>query len=187
MINKLIINRKLVELETDIEYQAIELHYNGKLYIENLLPQDYIVRKNNSKIIIVKFNKREEILSELFNYNGYCNITYGFLVDKDLQKHNLTIESPSVDTWNISKSVWDEDSSNWEDGIDSSNNYGNSVKFKSVTDPETGVVTNTKETSKTLSKLSNKDIGLTRLSDFDIDTNKTKKTLKKGQQIKRGY
>ena len=187
MINKLIINRKLVELETDIEYQAIELHYNGKLYIENLLPQDYIVRKNNSKIIIVKFNKREEILSELFNYNGYCNITYGFLVDKDLQKHNLDIDKPSVNTWNTDKTEWEVDTSNWEDGIDSSNNYVNAVKFKSVTDPETGVVTNTKETSKTLSKLSNKDIGLTRLSDFDIDTNKTKKTLKKGQQIKRGY
>ena len=186
-MNKLIINQRLVELETDIEYQAIELHYIGKLFIENLLPQDYIVRKNNSKIIVVKFNKREELLTELFNYNGYCNITYGYLVDKDLQKHNLDIDKPSVDTWNISKSVWDEDSSKWEDGLDASNNYVSAVKFKSITDPDTNVVTNTKETSRRLSKLSNKDIGLTRLSDFDTDIKKTKKSLKKGQQIKRGY
>ena len=58
-MNKLIIGKKLVELETDIVYQAIEISYYGKLYIENLLPNDYIVQKNNSKIIIVKFNKRE--------------------------------------------------------------------------------------------------------------------------------
>ena len=187
-MNKLIINQRLVELETDIEYKAVELHYNGKLYIENLLPQDYIVQKGNSKIIIVKFNKREEILSQLFNYNGYCNISFGFLVDKDLQKHNLTIESPSVITWNTLKTNWEDITTKWEDlGNSKSNNYVNSVKFKSVTDPDTGVVTNTKETSRRLSKLSNKDIGLTRLSDFDIDTNKTKKSLKKGQQIKRGY
>ena len=188
MINKLIINRKLVELETDIEYKAVELHYNGKLYIENLLPQDYIVQKGNSKIIIVKFNKREEILSQLFYYNGYCKIISGFLVDKDLQKHNLTIEAPSVVTWNTLKTNWEDIKTNWEDLKNTpSNKYSNNFKITSKTDPDTNVVTTTRETFQTSSNLVYRDVGLTRLSDFDIDTNKTKKSLKKGQQIKRGY
>ena len=68
-MNKLIINKKLVELKTDIEYQAIELHYNGKLFIENLLPQDYIVSKNNSKIIVIKFN----IISYLTQDHNFIN------------------------------------------------------------------------------------------------------------------
>tara|TARA_R110002153_G_scaffold52621_1_gene147429 strand:+ start:172 stop:735 length:564 start_codon:yes stop_codon:yes gene_type:complete len=187
-MNKLIINQKLVELKTDIEYKAIELHYNGKLYIENLLPQDYIVSKNNSKIIIVKFNKREEILTELFNYNGYCNITYGYLVDKDLQKHNLNIDKLKSETWNTLTSNWVKNVTNWEDMETSiSNRYSNNFKVTSKTDPDTNVVTTTRETFQTSSNLEYRDVGLTRLSDFDIDTNKTKKSLKKGQQIKRGY
>tara|TARA_R110002096_G_scaffold116756_2_gene253000 strand:+ start:132 stop:695 length:564 start_codon:yes stop_codon:yes gene_type:complete len=187
-MNKLIINQRLVELETDIEYKAIELHYNGKLYIENLLPQDYIVSKNNSKIIIVKFNKREEILTELFNYNGYCKIIRGFLVDKDLQKHNLTIETPTNITWHSLKSNWEKITTNWESmGTSISNKYSNNFKITSKTDPDTNVVTTTRETFQTSSNLEYRDVGLTRLSDFDIDTNKTKKSLKKGQQIKKGY
>ena len=49
-MNKIIINNKNVEIETDIVYKAIELYYDGELYIENLLPSDYIVQKVNNKI-----------------------------------------------------------------------------------------------------------------------------------------
>ena len=100
MINKLIIGSKIVELETDVIYQAIELKYSGNLYINNLLPDDYIVNKGNGKVIIVRFNRKDEIIKELFEYDGYCNIYYGFLIDKELQKHKLIISKPSVVTWN---------------------------------------------------------------------------------------
>ena len=99
MFNKLIIGPKKVELETNIVYQAIELKYNGDLYIDNLLPDDYIVMKGNKKIIIARFNRSDEILKELFEYDGYCNIYYGYLVDKDLKKHKLIISKPSIVTW----------------------------------------------------------------------------------------
>ena len=100
MFNKLIIGPKKVELETNIVYQAIELKYNGDLYIDNLLPDDYIVMKGNKKIIIARFNRSDEILKELFEYDGYCNIYYGYLIDKDLTKHKLIISKPSIVTWN---------------------------------------------------------------------------------------
>ena len=100
MINKLIIGTKKVELETEIVYQAIELKYNGDLYINNLLPDDYIVMKGNKKIIIVRFNRSEDILKELFEYDGYCNIYYGYLVDKEKNKHKLIISKPNIVTWN---------------------------------------------------------------------------------------
>lgn len=125
MKHKLIIGQKKVELETELVYQGIELKYNGDLYINNLLPDDYIVTKGNKKIIIVRFNKRDEILKNLFEYDGYCNIYYGYLVDKDLKKHELIISKPNIVTWNsmnkktlsdgtTKKSLWESLTTDYE-------------------------------------------------------------------------
>ena len=187
-MNKLIIGKKLVELETDIVYQAIEISYYGKLYIENLLPNDYIVQKNNSKIIIIKFNKREEILSELFNYNGYCNISYAYLVDKDLNKHELSISKPAKTIWRTLAFNWDISTTKYEDMKNvGANNYTNTLKHKAEIDPDTGVVTQTKETGRKVSNLSQKDINLTTLEGLGISSRKTKKATKTRQKIKKGY
>ena len=53
MINNLIIKQKSVEIDTEISYSAIEIRYRGEMYIKNNLPNDFIVRKGNNKIIIL--------------------------------------------------------------------------------------------------------------------------------------
>ena len=53
-MNNLIINEKVVRIETDVFFRAMELSFVGNLYITNLLPNDYLVKKGNSKIIILK-------------------------------------------------------------------------------------------------------------------------------------
>ena len=53
-MDKIIIGKHLVEIETDIKYKAIQLSYYGQTFIENILPDDYIVMKDNGKIIIIK-------------------------------------------------------------------------------------------------------------------------------------
>ena len=188
MVNKLIIGEKLVEVETEVLYSAIEIHYYGKLFIENLLPNDYIVRKGNSKIIIVKFNKRDEILTELFNYNGYCNISYAFLVDAELKKHELIINKPAKTTYGTLSSNWESLTTDYDDMKNKGlNNYVNTLEQRSVTDPDTKQVTYTKETSKKVSNLSQKDINLTTLESLGVKTKEIKKATKTRQKIKRGY
>ena len=51
MVNKLIIGEKLVEIVTEVLYGAIEIHYYGKLFIENF-KNDYDEYKEIDEINI---------------------------------------------------------------------------------------------------------------------------------------
>ena len=198
-MNKIIINNKNVEIETDIVYKAIELYYDGELYIENLLPSDYIVQKGNRQIIIIRFNRNDEILKELFNYDGYCNIFSAYLIDQENLQVPLIIEKPAALTWE--KMGTRKNSSNEERKVDweymttsyndmdntGRNDYINSFKFKRTVDDEGRTKTGTKELSRKLSLKNKKDINLTTLESLGVKTKEIKKATKTRQKIKRGY
>ena len=198
-MNKLLIKEKSVEINTDILYQGIEIRYKGELYINNKLPNDFIVQKGNNKIIIIRFSNNDEIIEELFEYNGNCNIYYAKMVDKDLNEYDLITKKPALQTWSAlgtkrlddnstSKYLWESLTTDYDDlTFNGNNSYVKSLKQVSKIDNEANTITTTKETSRKLSYLGKKDTGLTRFGDFNTNTNKTKKSLKKGQQIKRGY
>ena len=198
-MNKLLIKENNVEIETQIVYKAIELNYTGELYIENLLPNDYLVQKGNNKIIIIKFDKREEVLTELFNYDGYCNIHYGYLIDENKQKHTLSIQRPSVLTWNKmgtkknlsgteTKTDWEYLTTDYQDMKNSGrNDYMKSFKFSRKVDNEAKTKTEIKELSRNLSNKGKKDRNLSTLESLGINIRKTKKATKTRQKIKRGY
>ena len=198
-MNKIIINNKNVEIKTDIVYKAIELSYDGELYIENLLPSDYIVQKGNKKIIIIRFNKSEDILTELFNYDGYCNIYYGYLIDQNNLEIPLIIEKPAILTWD--KMGIKKDSTDTETKVDwqyittdydkmvnrGRNDYIKSFKFGRKIDKEARTKTESKELSRELSNKGKKDINLTTLESLGVNTKEIKKATKTRQKIKRGY
>jgi hypothetical protein len=110
------------------------------------------------------------------------------LVDKDLEKHSLNIiPQPFID-WKKITDNFEDLKTNFEDLKNiKTNRQSNNFKVTKKIDPDTDAITINKETFKTASNFHYKDFGLTRLSDFNTNTNKTKKSLKKGQQIKRGY
>lgn len=179
MINKLIIGKKIVEIETDIVYESIELKYKGDLFIKNLMPDNYIVGKDNQKILIVRFNKKKEIIRELFEYTGYCDIYYGRLVykeGKDLTIENLYIEKIIGSTWNtmgkkkfldgttrIQK--WDNLTTDYDLLYNlSRNDYKSSFQVKTLVDRDTGVKTVQRNTVKTISNAFKKDINLSTIS-----------------------
>ena len=198
-MNKIIINNKNVEIETDIVYKAIELYYDGELYIENLLPSDYIVQKGNRQIIIIRFNRNDEILKELFNYDGYCNIFSAYLIDKENLQVPLIIEKPAALTWekmgtrkntsNEERKVdWEYMTTSYNDMDNTGrNDYINSFKFKRTIDDEGRTKTGTKELSRKLSLKNKKDINLTTLESLGVKTKEIKKATKTRQKIKRGY
>ena len=198
-MNKIIINNKNVEIETDIVYKAIELYYDGELYIENLLPSDYIVQKGNRQIIIIRFNRNDEILKELFNYDGYCNIFSAYLIDQENLQVPLIIEKPAALTWekmgtrkntsNEERKVdWEYMTTSYNDMDNTGrNDYIKSFKFKRTIDDEGRTKTGTKELSRKLSLKNKKDINLTTLESLGVKTKEIKKATKTRQKIKRGY
>ena len=200
MINKLIIGSKIVELETDVIYQAIELKYSGNLYINNLLPDDYIVNKGNGKVIIVRFNRRDEIIKELFEYDGYCNIYYGYLIDKELQKHKLIISKPSVVTWNsMNKKNYIDGTSKttlWESlttdyDLMENSNRNDIVKSKLKTihfDPNTKAKTDTTLQRQSLSKRAKRDTNLSTIEKLQkVIGEKPKPTKKAKKRVRSTY
>ena len=86
------------------------------------MPDDYIVMKDNGKIIILRFNRNNEIIKELFNYDGVCKLHDAFLVDENNEKQYLKIEHISVKTWDLlnqtkdgsSKHQWDKLTDDYE-------------------------------------------------------------------------
>ena len=198
MINKLIIEKKLVRIETDIVYKAIEIRYKSDLYIENLLADDYIVGKKNGKVLIIRFNLEDTIPKELFNYNGYCNIYYAFLVDKDSNKHELIIKRPAITTWNTmnkkndldgtSKTqVWESLTTDYE--LMESNIRNDYVKTRKIFrdyDAEAKTYIQRYETTLRPSKLTKKDKNLTTLKKLQSQARETDKRPKKGIKKIRG-
>ena len=189
-MNKLLIKEKSVEINTDIVYQGIEIRYKGELYINNKLPNDFIVQKGNNKIIIIRFSTNDEIIEELFEYNGNCNIYYAKMVDKDLNEYDLITKKPALQTWgalgtkrlddnSTSKYLWESLTTNYDDlYFNGNNSYAKTLKQVSKIDNEANPITTTKETSRKLSYLGKKDTNLTTLP--KIGNNKQKR-------IKRGY
>ena len=189
-MNKLLIKEKSVEINTDIVYQGIEIRYKGELYINNKLPNDFIVQKGNNKIIIIRFSTNDEIIEELFEYNGNCNIYYAKMVDKDLNEYDLITKKPALQTWSAlgtkrlddnstSKYLWESLTTNYDDlYFNGNNSYAKTLKQVSKIDNEANKITTTKETSRKLSYLGKKDTNLTTLP--KIGNNKQKR-------IKRGY
>ena len=99
-IGNLNIGKKTISVETDINYQGIEIDYVGTINITSLLPDNYMVANGNNKIIIVKTIKDNNIISDLFSYKGMAMITRCKLATDDLKLYNLYINKSNLELWN---------------------------------------------------------------------------------------
>ena len=140
----------------------------------------------------------EEILSQLFNYNGYCNIYYAFLLDQDSQKHDLIIKRPALTTWNTMNKKNDLDGTSktqvWEslttdyELMESNlrNDYVKTKKRVSTYDVEAKTYSKIYETTLKPSKLTKKDTNLTTLSKLQAQVKDKQKQPKTGTRKIRG-
>jgi hypothetical protein len=141
-LNKLIINDKIVCLETDVILKAMEISFSGNLYINSLLPNDYLVRKGNGKIIILKFNNSQEQVEDLFEYDGACRIYSAKIVDENLLEHFLDIVQIIV-TWNKmgkgdSNYAWEFLTTDYNKLLNNSrNDYVDRVRYKTISGVKT--------------------------------------------------
>ena len=148
------IGKKNVSIDTDINYQAIEIKYAGTMNVSSLLPDNYILEKGSNKIIIVKMVKDDNILNDLFSYRGMAIITHCMIVDANLNKYNLYVNKSNLELWNTligekSSADWDYLTNHWEDiSFDGNNNKRNYLYKKTTFDKETNTYTTTKEIRK---------------------------------------
>ena len=155
------IGEKIVSIETDIVYQGLEIDFVGTMNITSLLPDTYIAQAGINKIIVLKMESNDIILTDLFSYRGMAMITRCKLIDANLNSYNLYINKPSLMVWNaLRKTVstgltagtqqdWAYLTSNWEDmSFDGNNNKRAYIHRQTSYDKETKTYTTTKEIRK---------------------------------------
>ena len=143
------IGEKIVQIDADINYQAIEIKYVGTINIISLLTNNYIVSYGRNKIIILKIVKNNDILTDLFSYKGMAMITSCKLITEDLNTHNLYVNKTSLELWNRLDGSWEKITKNTEDiNFDGNNNKKNYLYRKTTYDKDSKTYTTTKEIRK---------------------------------------
>ena len=90
------VGEEIVSIQTSEEWKGLQIQFKGKVEINSVLPQDYIVESGVNKIIIAKFNERDEVLSDLFKYKGELNILSCIMVSDNLKSTNIHIDRSSL-------------------------------------------------------------------------------------------
>ena len=143
------IGQKTIRIDTNINYQGIEIEYVGTINIMSLLPSNYIVKSGNNKVIIIKLIKNDDILSDLFTYRGMAMITKCMIVTQDLETHNIYINKSNLELYNRLDGDYDNISKNWNDlSFDGNNNKKSYIYRKSTLDEENNTFTTIKEIRK---------------------------------------
>ena len=154
------VGEEIVSIQTSEEWKGLQIQFKGKVEINSVLPQDYIVESGVNKIIIAKFNERDEVLSDLFKYKGELNILSCIMVSDNLKSTNIHIDRSSLQLCNTlygsvnreSKMIlkdWAYLGENWEDlDFDGNNNKYSYTYRKQVYDKESKTYTEIKELRK---------------------------------------
>ena len=140
------ISKNAVSIETDYIYQGIEIDYIGVLNIETTLPSDYIVRKGNNKILIIKLQHNNRNIIDLFTYTGKAIISKCVLVTKELESYNLYINNTALELYDALEGNWEDYTRSWQDiSFDGNNKKYNYQYRKANYDKDTKTYTTTKE------------------------------------------
>ena len=90
-------NEIAIDLSGVSKPRAIEFYYTGKMYGESQLPDDWILFSNQSKVMCISLgNSIPEII---LNYVGLINIRGASVVDRDYNRHYLSVAVEDIDYW----------------------------------------------------------------------------------------
>lgn len=97
-----------VSIDNNSEIVAIQIHYNGNLEVNSLIPDEYILYKSKNKIIIYSMELLKLPL-DLFSYSGNFKITKCISSDSKANKIKTTIKNNYL-------GFWVKQNTNWESG-----------------------------------------------------------------------
>ena len=157
---KLNITKNIISIEGFHNFRCIEIHYLNKMNIFTLLPDTYIVKKANNRIIIINMNPIDLSITnnnkelDLIRYSGSALIQRAFFYDESTYKISMLIKNVQRDFWNTlgveeGNMEWDYITRFWEDLDYDGNNNKRSVlhRIKKV-DKEAKTTTTLKEIRK---------------------------------------
>ena len=90
---------------------AIDIYYSGKMFAESMLPNDWQLVAKGDRILC--FSLGNSIPELLFEYTGLINIRGATVIDKELNKHPVTIIVEDIDYWENISSKYDENNQYW--------------------------------------------------------------------------
>ena len=122
-------NEIAIDLSGVQNASGIEIYYNGKMYAESQLPDDWQLFSGKHKIVC--FSLGNSIPELLLNYTGLISISGGSVIDKDLNKHGLNIIVEDIDYWYKTDSEFDKNTQYWE-GLGSTHQKDKTIKYSSV-------------------------------------------------------
>ena len=152
------IAKKIVSVDTDIDYRCIIIHYIGQMNIKEI-NADLIINDGRNKILIM--NLKNKKISELFGYRGMALFSRCILTDRNRMEHNLYINKSNLELWNtLHKNkevnatdsvvqVWESLTRFWEDMDFDGNNAKKPYIHRTTSyDKETKTYTTIKEIRK---------------------------------------
>ena len=156
------IGEHIVSIDTDIEFQGIEIEYVGSMTIISLLSSDYLVKIGGNKIIIVKMSLNEEKITDLFQYKGVAMISRCRIITPEFESIKMSINKLILQLWNTlmktqrtetggagTEQDWAYLGENWEDiDFDGKNNKKYYTYRKTTYDEDAKTYTTTKEIRK---------------------------------------
>tara|TARA_R100000808_G_C2041519_1_gene80936 strand:- start:15 stop:530 length:516 start_codon:yes stop_codon:yes gene_type:complete len=92
------IEKNKVSIDTNENFNYLEIHYMSKMNIEPIMNSNYVVKndKLHKRIIIEKVSEGRDSVSDLFKYNGKA-IIIKCILNKRI---NLYINKSNLELWN---------------------------------------------------------------------------------------
>ena len=108
---------------------AIEIYYEGKMYAESQLPDDWFLMSNQNQIICVSLG--DSIPELVLNYVGLINIRGASVVDRDYNRHYLSVAVEDIDYWENMDVDFDKNTQYWE-GLSAVHEADTSIRYSSI-------------------------------------------------------
>ena len=152
----LYIGEKTITIDTEINYNLIELTFIGNMNVVSLLPDNYIVKKGFNKLVIVKMDNDKKIINDLLTYKGSAIIQSCKITSLNFVRYNINIEKTALQLWSTLRGLiksgddvakdWAAITDNWQDiKFEGKNNKYSYIKLTRNTDKEAKNIIRRKE------------------------------------------
>ena len=101
-------------LDSEVDIMGIQVHFQGKAEITPQLPEGWILKGNNNKMLIVSLSGVPIKKQTIFTYKGKINISNLILSDKNANKVTCGRQI-SRDDWENQPNHLDSDATNWDE------------------------------------------------------------------------
>jgi hypothetical protein len=147
-MNNLVYGNGQVDIGNNESIVALQIHYEGFINCNSVMPDEFLLYKNKKKIIIYSM-ELHMLPSILFEYNGQFKITKCIASNINGEKVKVNVKNNYLGFWSKQDSIYENIDFKWEE-IKGNNLVGNKVSVSKDILPNL-----TKEQKKTIKQIKN--------------------------------